>query len=61
VPSSAADRVLSSAADRVPSSAADLVLARSDAIGHTAPTMTHTCVSWSMCMRWRPRRVEEGA
>jgi hypothetical protein len=27
---------------------------------HHAEAMTHTCVSWLMCMTWRPRRAEDG-
>ena len=29
-------------------------------IGHHPGTVNHTTVSWSMCMRWRPRRAEDG-
>src|SRR5450759_688609 len=35
-------------------------LARSATLRHTAPTMQITTVAWLMCMRWRPRRVEDG-
>ena len=26
----------------------------------TIPAVKHTCVSWEMCMPWRPRRAEDG-
>ena len=29
-------------------------------IGDHARTVTHTQISWNMCMRRRPRRTEEG-
>ena len=29
-------------------------------LGDHARTVTHTQVSWNMCMRWRPRRAEDG-
>jgi len=30
------------------------------AMGDDARTVTHTQLSWIMCMRWRPRRAEDG-
>jgi hypothetical protein len=29
-------------------------------MGEHPQAMTHTQVSWNMCMRWRPRRAEDG-
>ncbi len=35
-------------------------LARGAALRQTGPTMQITTVAWFMCMRWRPRHVEDG-
>jgi hypothetical protein len=38
----------------------NLQLARAAAMRHTPRTMQITTVAWLMCMRWRPRHVEDG-